>query len=322
MIYGQGWPEVLAKQISRLEDGRLVVRGIDFPCVNPLQLAWEVARANIVMRVGVRPAGGDKRMFVLDCLWQLFRMAWPRKEFIYYWIGTDVLEALEDKAQGRHSFFFEASRSARHLANAPWLQEELASLGLASEVVLFPSGIAEIPARDEIAWPERFAVMAYIPDHRHGFYGGDSFVEAAKRLPGVDFYVVAGEGGWLADKPKNLNFLGFQRDMKAVFNRVHVVVRQVRHDAIGGTVREALFYARHAIYSYPVPHTHFVAWGDAESLIARITHFQDLFEAGQLSPNEAGREYAASAWLPSRLTNTLVRTLLTPMGGEGPERVG
>lgn len=309
-VYGGDWARILADLINAKGGGRIIARWIGFPCINPLLLFREVRRADIVMRVGVRPGGIGKRPFVLDILWQLFRWFWPRKSFVYYWIGTDVLQALEERQRGKTPYFFKLAQTAHHFANAPWLKDELESIGIPSEVVLFPSGKVSPPPAESIAWPKQFTVMAYIPDHRHTFYGGEEFINAAIQLPDVRFLVTAGTGIWAKQHPDNLSFLGQCDDMAELFNAAQVVVRQVRHDAIGGTVREALFFARHVIYSYPLRHTHEVAWGDLDGLVREIRQFRDQFNVGLLAPNHAGREYALTAWSPSRLVDNLVQELL------------
>lgn len=309
-VYGGDWARILADLINTKGDGRISACWVGFPRINPLLLFREAMRAEIVMRVGVRPGGIGKRPFVLDILWQMFRWFWPRKSFVYFWIGTDVLQALEERKRGSTPFFLKLAQTAHHFANAPWLHEELASIGVPSEVVLFPSGKVSPPPAESIAWPDQFTVMAYIPEHRHNFYGGEEFINAARQLPDVRFFVIAGAGAWAKNPPENVHFLGHRDDMAELFNAAHVVVRQVRHDAIGGTVREALFFARHAIYSYPLPHTHEVAWGDCDGLVLTITRLRDRFNAGLLSPNYAGREYALAEWAPQILINVLTNQLV------------
>lgn len=317
-VYGGDWARILADLVNAKGDGRISACWVGFPCINPLLLFREVRQADIVMRVGVRPGGIGKRPFVLDILWQMFRWLWPRKSFVYFWIGTDVLQALEERQHGKHPYFLKLVQTAHHFANAPWLKEELMSIEVPSEVVLFPSGKVSPPPAESIAWPEQFTVMAYIPDHRHHFYGGEEFINAARQLPDVRFLVTAGAGVWAKNPPENIHFLGHRDDMAKLFNAAHVVVRQVRHDAIGGTVREALFYARHVVYSYPLPHSHEVAWGDFDGLVREIRTFRDKFNAGLLAPNHAGREYALDEWSPSRLVDNLIRQLLATRRGMVP----
>ena len=309
LTYGSNWSEHLANLIASSEDCLIYARHICISDINPIKLVWAVFRADMVMRVGVRPGRAGKRFVALDLLWLIFQLIWPRKIYLYYWIGTDVLHALEDKAKNQSSFFFNASRKFHHFANAPWLKDELASIGINADVVLFPTGMVNPPSTSEIEWPSRFCVLAYIPDHRHQFYGGEEYVTVARRVPDVEFLIVGGVGDWIKDKPDNVKFLGRREDMIGVYNSAHVVVRQVRHDAIGGSVREGLFFARYVIYSYPLPHTYQVAWGDADELLNKLSELRRRFINGQLMPNNAGREYALSAWDPEKMLAVFCRKL-------------
>lgn len=315
LAYGDDWATLLAETLNRA-GSHIAARSIEFPCVNPVRLTREVARADVIVRLGVRPGGPGKRFLLLDTLWQMYKCLWPRKTFIYYWIGTDVMQAVAEFAAGNRPYFLIRSLADVHLANAPWLAEELHTIGLTPQTVLFPVSRAAPPARNTLTWPDRFAVMAYIPDHRHGFYGGDSLVEAARRLPEVEFLVTAGTGDWLSAPPDNVKFLGMRNDMGRIYNSVHAVVRQVQHDAVGGTVREGLFYARHVIYSYPLPHTLHVAWQDTDRLVDTISHLYQQFRSGRLQPNFAGRDFALQAWAPDTLMNRFVKAVAGAYDGK------
>jgi hypothetical protein len=302
LTYGGFWAGYLSGLVNSQGDGALIARHICFPEINPYKIVREVFKADVVMRVGVRPGGAGKRILMLDLMWQVFNWLWPKKTYIYYWIGTDVLWAIRERNNSRAGFV-EASKKSVHFANAPWLQSELKSIGILADTVLFPSGKISPPESVAIQWPMQFAVLSYIPDHRHQFYGGAELVSVALRLRDVRFLIVGGNGHWLKEKPENMEFLGQQNNMEAIYNSVHVVVRQVQHDAIGGTVREGLFFARHIIYSYPVPYTHHVAWGDREGLFNELLKLRNEFHKGGLKPNVMGREYALKQWDPKVLLN-------------------
>lgn len=302
-MYGDDWVRHLAKVVGQHPEGGMTADYCEYPQINPFILLRKVWRADTVMRVGVRPGGVGKRLFFLDCLWWVIAKFLKNKRVIYYWIGTDVLDASRQYKLGRNSIFSYAYRDNIHFSNAPWLRDELRQIGIESDLVLFPVGKVLPPALTGIEWPSRFAILAYVPDGRSAFYGGDVLMEAARRLPSIDFLVVGGCGSWLQQKPANVTFLGYVQDMGRVINQVHVVVRQVEHDAIGGTVREGLFYARHIIYSYPLPHTHCVSWGDVDALCNCLTALYAKFEQGFLSPNIKGREYATREWEPEKLLN-------------------
>lgn len=303
-LYGDDWVQHLAHIINRRPDLGVFADYCEYPEVRPGRIFAKVLRADVLMRVGVRPGAKGRRLYLLDCMWWVFQRLFRSKRTVYYWIGTDVLAAVKERQLGMRGRFGDALRRGHHFANAPWLAEELREIGVDSELVLFPVGKVSPPEQSHMEWPSGFTVLAYIPDGRSEFYGGAAFAAAARRMPDARFLVVGGNGSWLADAPPNLEFLGYVNDMGSVLNRAHVVVRQVEHDAIGGTVREGLFYARHVVYSYPLPHTAYARWSDPAGLLSVLSKLQKQFQQGDLHPNWAGRAYAMEAWDPERLLKT------------------
>jgi hypothetical protein len=315
-LYGDDWVQHLACIVNQRPDLGIVADYCEYPEVRPWRILAKVLRADVLMRVGVRPGAKGKRLYLLDCMWWIFQRLFRSKRTIYYWIGTDVLDAAKERQLGKRGRFGDALRRGRHFANAPWLAEELRGIGVDSEQVLFPVGKVSPPEQSHIEWPSEFTVVAYIPDGRSEFYGGEAFAAVAWRMPHARFLVVGGNGSWLMETPPNLKFLGYVQDMGSVLNQAHVVVRQVEHDAIGGTVREGLFYARHVIYSYPLVHTAYARWGDQTDLHRILSEWQQQFQQGELHPNWAGRAYAMEAWDPERLLRTFT-VALQAVEGEG-----
>lgn len=161
--------------------------------------------------------------------------------------------------------------------------------------------------------PAEFRVLCYIPDRRYTFYGGDMLYAAAKELPTVEFLVVGGTGGWVDHPLSNLRFLGWCKDMLTIYASASVVVRIVRHDAIGGTVREGLALGRHVVYNFEVPHTRYIEYGDTDALIRVLAEYEQLHRRGELGLNMAGAEFAKREWNEARLVRLLETELLAMM---------
>lgn len=308
-LYGDDWVGHLAALLNERSQGQFVAEACEYPAISPLRIFRAAWRADVLMRVGVRPGAPGKRLFLLDLFWLILVLLSPRKHLIFYWIGTDVLDAVKQPEVTQSLRSITLLRLASHFSNAPWLKEELAAIGIESRMVLFPVGKVSPPAIAEIKWSAPFLVLSYVPDQRHRFYGGDTLLAVARRLPGIQFKIVGGSGSWASEIPGNVEFLGFVDHMDVLLNSAHVVVRQVEHDAIGGTVREGLFYARHVLYSYKLPHTSFVAWGDEEGLHAELVTQHERYLAGQWAPNWEGRRYAVSHWSPEALLGTFMGAL-------------
>jgi hypothetical protein len=168
----------------------------------------------------------------------------------------------------------------------------------------------EIP--DVLPLPERFSTLAYLPDRRYRFFGGEHLYEAARRLPSVPFEIVGGKGSWVKKPLPNLRFHGWVGDMHSMYANASVIVRMARHDAIGAMVHEGLAYGRYVIYNYPLPQTYRVPFGDADGLTEAIRKYERLHAGGLLQPNREGRSYSLREFDEEKNTKALIDRLLNP----------
>lgn len=321
VLTGQGhWCHDLASGLQRYASIRVSARPFDhaFRALNPSSWA-SLARADLVVIVGFRPGARTMRGFLFDSAFSIVQRFGPRKRIIHYWIGTDVERTLRDVREGRITGRFRSAVARRdHLAGSSALAADLAVAGIVAEVVDFPS--VGIPA-DIVPppMPHKFTVLSYVPDSRSEFYGGPQLLDAARALPSVKFQIVGGSGAWAACPPENLRFLGWREDMRPCYTSASCLVRLVGHDAIGGTVLEALAFGRLVVYSRPLEHTTYVSFGDTKRLIEVLGEFEREY-AGASSPPDV----EASAWVlhhfgPVRLFGQLAARLLEylPQSGTG-----
>lgn len=249
-----------------------------------------VMAADILLRMGYRPGARTWRGRVFDGLWAFLRAVNPRAKAVHYWIGTDVLHTLQDHRSGRlRPGPLRRAQRDLHWADAPWLVDELAEVGLDARYIALPVPLLDVQPPDRL--PAPFTVLTYIPDHRAEFYDGPTILQAARALPGIRFEVIGGEGTWARSPLPNLAFFGWQKDVRPFLARASVVVRLVRHDGMGGTVLEALQAGRHVIYSQSIPCVTVVSYQDPTALEAALRELQERFEAGGLAPNLAGHRY-------------------------------
>jgi hypothetical protein len=268
-----------------------------------------VVGGDLAIRVGYRPGAATWRGRCFDAAWCVLNAAATRGRRAYYWIGTDVWNACSDSAAGEHTRWFKREADgAVHWAGSSWLAEELQTIGVPAAELLFP---AALPAATVVrALPPEFRVSTYIPDGRSVFYGGSQLLAAARALPFVQFDVFGGTGAWVRDeKPANVSFLGWMPDVTPTYLKSSVLLRQVQHDALGGSVREALALGRHVIYTYPIPHTSHVRFGDVDGLIQKLDELVSAHRAGTLRPNLEGMAYARQTFDPRVLTRTLAERL-------------
>lgn len=251
--------------------------------------------ADAFIRVGYRPAARTPRGRAFDAFWSLIRGLNRRAKGVHYWIGTDVLNTLEDHRAGRlRPGPLRKALGELHWADAPWLVEELAEVGLPSRYIALPVPLDDVRPPDHL--PAPFTVLTYIPEARPGFYDGPTLVTVAEALPDVRFEVIGGTGAWAPRGLENLTFFGWQPDVRPFLERATVVVRLVRHDGMGGTVREALEAGRHVIYSQAMPHVTVVPFQDSQRLEAAIRELHGRFQRGELAPNRAGHDYVKATF--------------------------
>lgn len=175
-------------------------------------------------------------------LWALSRAMGKRT--VNHWVGTDVLLAVEDERHRRMAQ--QAARHIqRHLSFAPWLAEELRSVGIASEVTTYSRPI-ELELRRSPGQP---GVLAYLPDARADFYGAAIVRFVAAALPDLPFGIVAGTADLQPALP-NVTYLGWTDDMRPLYDRYPILLRVARHDGLPKMVLEALAHGNQVIFEY------------------------------------------------------------------------
>lgn len=270
--------------------------------------------ADVFFRVGLRPGSSTLRGRAFDLLWSVLRILTPKAKTIYYWIGTDVSQTLAAMHAGTISpRTVRDLRRSLHVADAQWLADELSSLGIRATVQRLPGALTQPQTLDPL--PGTFRVMTYIPDARYRFYGGLELFEAARQLPGVTFDVVGGAGSWIPHSLPNLVFHGWQKDLTAFYRKSTVVVRLVEHDGMGATAVEALLFGRYVLYSYPLPHSTLIPFGDAARLIESLRSFYVRHQEGTLGVNTTGQSWAAATFDPEAEGHHLADLALTAAAG-------
>ncbi len=250
----------------------------------------KVLAADVLLRLGYRPGAPTWRGRGFDALWSVLRTLNPRAQGVHYWQGTDVLNSLEDARAGRlRPGPMARARRELHWTVAPWLDDELAEVGLKSRFIALPVVLEGV--QPPASLPAPFTVLSYIPDNRWDFYDGPTFYRAALALPDLRFEVIGGAGALVERPLPNLTFFGWQADVRPFLERATVAVRLVRHDGVAQSVREALLAGRHVIYSQNLPMVTVVPYQDPERLVAALRDLHRRFEAGELQPNLAGQRY-------------------------------
>lgn len=270
----------------------------------PELLAQSQRAPVVVMRAGYRIGADTSRGRLFDGFWALLRQRIKPATWSHYWLGSDVMRTIEDSRSGAiRRGPLDGSRDDLHLTVAPWLTDELRTVGIRATTALLP------PPRDAPQvpppLPAGFIALCYLPPHRFAFFGGDAILEAARRLPHVRFDVVANDGSTAADRPPNVVWHGWVPNMADRYEHASVVVRVPKHDGYGNSVIEGLLYARHIVYTYEVPFTRRLWPLTSNGLVTVLSELADEHARGTLVPNTEGRAFAQLAFDPVRLGDEL-----------------
>lgn len=210
-------------------------------------------------------------------LTQLFRFRFTKKPIVYHWIGSDVQRIVKDAPLRRRlkkwliDFF-----PAFHLTVYEPLREELARVGINAR--LLPLVPAEFPA-EPLPLPEKFAVLSYVPAQRWEFYQGALILEAARRMPRLDFHIVAAPG--MENAPPNVQFHGYVDEMKPLYQQCTALLRLTHHDGLSKMVLEALAYGRYALWNHPFPHCRLVKTvEDVQKELLALSKQEDINREG------------------------------------------
>lgn len=321
------WCDLCADNINNLHDARIEALGfeVDRPAqvLAPRKIA-ALLRADVTVRVGFRPGSRTTAGRAFEAFWSVVRVLNPRSAVVFYWIGTDVVCAVEHAKTGvRIDRMYRLAESATHIAVTQDLCDELAAIGIDAQPAGTPWTRAEFPSIPP-GLPTRCTVLSYVPDERHAYYGGPTLLDAARALPDVAFRIMGGLGGWMDDPPPNVQVLGWVDDPLSEFAGATVVVRLAQHDGMGATAIEGLLYARHVIYTRPLPHCRYVRFGDANQLTDALCEYLALHQQRKLTLNLEGFAWARDNYLPEALARYLTALLLASrpreMGARRPPR--
>jgi hypothetical protein len=232
-------------------------------------------------------------------------------KIVVHWLGSDVSDAIR---LGLLSSMRGDSTLA-HWADAPWLVDELRESGLNAD--LMPLFAIE----DDLVLPfpsGRLTVLSYLPDQRFRFYGGDLLLSVASRFPDVHFLVVGGSGEGV-NHPPNFEFLGWLKDLRPIYARVHALLRVTEHDGFSFMVGEALSHSRHVIWNHSCPYV--LSASSQSEIEACLRRLEALNESGSLVPNNDGRRYIREVFSAARVSRRIYDGLRTVAANRAIETV-
>jgi glycosyltransferase involved in cell wall biosynthesis len=215
------------------------------------------------------------------------------------WAGSDVLMA----AQNPFDLAVTKRRGYDNVAVAPWLVDELQTLGISAKNL---SVGAMDAAEDLRPLPKVFRVLTYLPEPRRAFYGEERVYALARRMPDLQF-VVLGPGGVDEAAPSNVTFTGHVDDVQARIDASTVLLRLTDHDGMSVLVLEALARGRHVIWTHDYPGVRVADSTDKAYEV--LSHLRDTHAEGRLALNVEGHDYVRERFSASDVAARFVEHL-------------
>ena len=291
---------------------RVVVHGLPHFCHKLSGLlqceGWEVRYHSRQTATGLVALANDLRCCDLAYTWggriSMGKFLWAarclRKEkLVMLWSGSDLFFAREEFSAGKMEPWIAGKI---HWAVSPWLAEEVRSLGLRCEWV--QASFVD-PVTEVVPLPEKFSVLAYVPDRdKSKLYGWDQIVEVARALGSVEFNVVGLREGETLQAPPNVKMHGWARDLTPYLQRATVLWRPVEHDGLSFMVLEALAQGRHVLYSYRFPGC--VEVKSSEAAKRELRRLAQLHDCKVLRVNDSGIQAIADNFTPQKVRSDLL----------------
>ena len=266
------------------------------------RLIPKVQRADVIYLIGSR----IERNSPQDILMRV-----RRKPVVIHWVGTDVQIALDEAKAGRVSR--RIAERAIHWCDAPWLVDELATIGVVSEEVALP--VPGLPAEPP-PLPERFCALLYCPVDAYDreVFDLDTLLRHPVEFPDIEFVLIPSPAETLPGPlPSNLDCRGWVDDIDTLYREISLYVRLTSHDGVSFMVLECLARGRHVIWPFPMPGV--TQASGFEAVAAVVRELAAKHTAGTLSLNEEGRAHVMAHYDAERLTRELsarLRAVLRP----------
>lgn len=257
-----------------------------------LKFLFHIPKADVVYSINGTLSGS-----------KVFDLAFKyNKKIVLHWVGTDVLQAKEQHQNGRYDkrFF-----NVTHLADAPWLVDELREIGIHAEV-RFLSGYQT--HKNAPPLPAQFEVLTYIPENKGEFYGKNEIMELAQKMPDVTFKIAGTSSPWVG-ATANIKFLGWVENLSAEIENSVVCIRYLKHDGMSQFVLESLTLGRHVLYNYKMKGVIHVP--ALRQMVDALMELKQKFDAGNLELNTVGRQFIENECNEKAVLSDLKNSILS-----------
>ncbi|MGE0599678.1 MAG: hypothetical protein AB7J35_11595 [Dehalococcoidia bacterium] len=240
------------------------------------KVAKSATRADVVYLIGSR----IDRSSPQDRLLRL-----RRKPVVIHWVGTDVQIAVDEHR--RHNVSLRVAERPTHWCDAPWLVDELRTMGIVSEYVPLP---IPIESASPPPLPETFRALLYYPVDAFDreVFDIETMMRLPIEFPQVQFTLIPSPADTLPQPiPVNLEALPWVDDMDALYRQTTVVIRLTSHDGQSFMAGEALSRGRYVIWTHPMPGC--IRAQTFDQVAKALGKLVEKHEAGTLKVNSSGR---------------------------------
>lgn len=189
----------------------------------------------------------------------------------------------------KHNVSLRVAERPVHWCDAPWLVEELRTIG----VIPFADVSLPIPIHVPPAppLPEEFRVLLYYPVDAFDreVFDGETLLRLPGAFPDVPFTLIPSPADTLPRPlPANLTCRDWVEDMDALYRETTVVVRLTSHDGQSFIAAEALSRGRYVIWTFAMPGC--IQAEVSTRWLAPCGTLLEKHRAGELKVNQAGRQ--------------------------------
>ena len=220
-----------------------------------------------------------------------------RKKVITHWIGTDVLHVTEGRTSPQRLAIVD-----KHFVCFSELQTELKAKGIEAEVL----PVIPFNLRFSISkMPKEHAILIYMPDGREEFYGYKALKKVFRYAYQIQFYIVANSSVDKFSEFKNVKVMGTLslEQMEDLYNKISIVIRNVKHDGLSMSVVEAMAKGKKVIWNYSIPNV--ICAKSAEEICNELNAI--LKESPKVDIN--AHEYIVSNFTREAFLNTFSKVL-------------
>lgn len=221
-----------------------------------------------------------------------------RVKLIMNWAGTDVLKAIDSvKNSAAINAYID---KAIHVCQAPWIKEELQSIGIESKEIQYIS-FKEKNFKPK-PFPSSFSVLCYIPENRMYFYGYEFVKSVIENCPNINFRIVGTKSGF--ESYNNAEMLGWIDNFDQEVENSICYLRCPEHDGLSTSVLEVLSKGRYVFYNYNYPHS--IRIENVEQVCNDLKQMKYKFEEGSLELNNSGSLFISKNFNYSKVMGELV----------------